>query len=157
MLEASLDRQLNWIAAADSRIAFIFAISTAMLGVLATIAPVSSDKWSIGAAVFAALALVFNIASLLLVSFATFPRTDGPKGSIIFFGGIAVTEREQFKQEIMKIDTEKYIDDLAKQCHVNADIANSKFTWIKRSLISLYLAIIPWGLSVYFIYGAARR
>jgi hypothetical protein len=153
-LEDNLDRQLQWIAAADSRIAFIFTLSTAMLGVLAAISPTTPKDWSLAAGIWASAALAGGLASLLLLSFAAFPRTDGPKGSLVYFGGISQRERDQFVRDVLALDNGVYCEDLAKQCHVNAEIANRKFTWVKRSLISLYLSITPWGLAVYLLYGA---
>ena len=45
-LETNLMRQLGWIAAADSKGSFAFAINTAMLGLLAAVSPKSSAAWN---------------------------------------------------------------------------------------------------------------
>ena len=87
-LEVNLTRQLAWIAAADSKSTFIFAIDTAMLGVLAAVSPKSASGWAVAPSVFGAFAAVLVLASLLFLSFASFPRTKGPKSSLVFFGGI---------------------------------------------------------------------
>src|SRR3954467_9109350 len=86
--EANLARQLGWIAAADSKTGFVFALATAMLGFLAAAAP-RHGQWTpegVTTSVLASGALLISIGCL---SAAVFPRTRGPKLSNIFFGAIA--------------------------------------------------------------------
>jgi len=153
-LEVNLARQISWIGVADSKISFVFAVSTAMLGVLAAVSPKAVEGWAVAPAIFAAFATVFGLASLLLLSLASFPRTKGPKNSLIYFGGIAQRDAEQFKQAASQMSTESYIDDLSAQCHRNAEIAERKFVWVQRALIVLYLAVAPWCLAVYLLYNS---
>ncbi len=152
-LEANLSRQIAWIGAADSKISFVFAINTAMLGVLAAVSPRATDSWAVAPAIFAAFAAVFGLASLIFLSLASFPRTKGPKSSLIYFSGIAQRDANQFKQATCQMSTESYIDDLCAQCHRNAEIAERKFVWVQRALIALYLSVAPWCLAVYLLYN----
>ncbi|MEX2170601.1 MAG: hypothetical protein WD851_14900, partial [Pirellulales bacterium] len=86
LLEANLARQLDWIAAADSKASFVFAIDTAMLGVLAAVSPRTGSAWAVAPAIVAAFAVAFGLATLLLLCFASFPRTKGPKNSLKHHG-----------------------------------------------------------------------
>jgi hypothetical protein len=146
-----LDRQLSWIAAADSRATLIVPLSTAMLGALAAVAPRPAE-WSVGAGISASFAVVFLFLSLLFCAFTSFPRTDGPKGSLIYFGGIACKDPDSYVEELLSSDAPDLQRDLALQCHINAEIATKKFLWIKRAMGCLLVSIVPWACSVYLIY-----
>ena len=146
-----LDRQLTWIAAADSRATLIVPLSTAMLGALAAIAP-GSAEWSVGAGISASFAVVFLFLSLLFCAFTSFPRTDGPRGSLVYFGGIASKDTDSYVEELLSCNPTDLQRDLALQCHVNAEIASKKFSWIKRAMGCLLGSIAPWAYSVFLIY-----
>lgn len=154
-LERNLARQLTWIAAADSRSSFILAIDTGMLGLLAAVSPKSASAWTVAPAVFAAFAGALSLTSLIALSLASFPRTRGPKGSLIFFGGIAKLEASEYRTAACDLSTEAYIDELCAQCHRNAEIADLKFVWVRRSLLALYLSVMPWCLALYLLYTRA--
>lgn len=153
VLEISLSRQLTWIGAADSRVAFIFALNTAMLGVLAAVAPTTVAEWTILSAVVTAFSTVFAGCSLLALSFACFPRTAGPKNSLVYFGGIAQRDTKQFHDAIVGLTVDEYVADLSAQVHRNAEIAFKKFYWVQRALICLYAVVIPWSLAFYLLYS----
>ena len=155
-LETNLGRQLHWIAAADTKAAFAFTLNTAMLGLLAAVAPRSTATWTIAPAIFTSFAVALGLASLLFLSFASFPRTLGPKGSLIYCIGVAQRNLEQFKQAVTSLTAEAYIDDLAAQCHRNAEIATRKFTWVQRAILCLYLSVTPWALALFLLYSAAK-
>ncbi len=151
-LEKELARLLSWVQSVDTRISLFLPLSTAMLGFLAILAP-DIDKWSILSAITTTLAAIFLVLSIACLAFATFPRTDGPKGSMIYFSGINDRELEQYKSSVCNLDEASYINDLIEQCHINAQIANKKFSWVKRSLYSLFMSSAPWFISVYLLYG----
>ncbi len=77
-----LSKQLLWISAADSKVAPIFAINAAMLGILASLIPPIS-KWIIFAAITTTLSIIPLIVSVVFLACVTFPRLSGPKGSYI--------------------------------------------------------------------------
>jgi hypothetical protein len=124
-----------------------------MLGTLAVLTP-SADSWPIGAAIFSSFAIILLSLSIVFCACAAFPRTSGPKGSMIFFGGIVQREADQYRLAATSLSDEDYLDDLARQCHANAQIAATKYDWVKRGLACLFLATLPWALSVYFLYAA---
>lgn len=152
ILEKTLERMLYWIAAADNKVAPVLAIDTAMLGIVAAIAP-KPGAWNAAAVVTTAIALALLFSSLGLLFYASFPRTHGPKGSLVFFGGITERERSVFVAQITNIDISRYCDDLAAQCYRNAEIAGLKYRYVRLAMTALVAAIIPWMLSVYFLYG----
>jgi len=63
LVDRILSRNLSWVAAADTKIAPVLAIDTAMLGVLAALAPVGF-QWTAVQAGVAAVAGVLLLASL---------------------------------------------------------------------------------------------
>jgi Pycsar effector protein len=151
-LEYILDKQLNWIAAADSRLSLVLPLSTAMLGALAVYAPKPST-WILAAGIPAAFALFFLTLSIIFCAVASFPRTSGTKGSLIFFEGINSRDLTQFKATIMSAKEIDFQDDLLQQCHINAQIASAKFTWVKRGMCSLLIAMLPWAFAICQFYG----
>jgi hypothetical protein len=152
LLESTLARQLQWIAAADAKVSPIVTVDIAMFGVLAAVAP-ETGKWNWVSVTLAVLASGALAASLLHLLFATFPRTKGPEGSLIYFGGITQRTEERFVAEINGLEPEQYELDLARQSYVNARIAGEKYKHVKTGTRFLYAAIIPWSLAVYVLYN----
>ena len=151
VMESSLARQLSWIAAADGKTGMVLAIDTAMLGTLAALAPRYQD-WSMLFAAPTFAAALFLGASILMLSLASFPRTTGPGGSLIFFGQIGCTQLEGFIKRIRERSEDDYLTDLATQCHRNAQIACQKYAWVKRALIALYLSLAPWLVAIFLLH-----
>ena len=151
LLETSLARLLGWIGTAEARISLVLGLDTAMLGTLAVFAP-SPRLWTVAASSFGAIAAVSLAISLVALAFASFPRTGGPKKSLIYFGGIANIDEEQFLSDMRALSASKYIEDLSRQCHRNAEIAAVKFSWVKRAKIALFFAIAPWGTALFLLY-----
>lgn len=153
-IENILVRQLGWIAAADSKVSFVFTIITAMLGVLAAVSPRGGAPWSTAPALFALLAAACGLLSLIALSLVTFPRTKNINKSVIYFGKIAESDAAIFHDAILNMTYESYIIDLSDQCYRNAEIASRKFKWLQRALILLYLAIVPWSIAVFLLFSA---
>lgn len=151
-LEKELSRLLDWIKSADSRIALILPLSTAMLGTIAALLPkFSCWDWSIFLSVITSSLLL--IVSLASVSVAIFPRTKGPKNSNIFFGGINSRDLETYRNDINRLNEQDYKTDLINQCFINAQIADKKYFWVRSSLCFLLLAAVPWLVAVYILFG----
>jgi hypothetical protein len=150
LLETTLSRQLQWIAAADSKVSPVATVDLAMLGVLAAVAP-ASKEWTGVSIALTALALASLSASLLHLLVATSPRTRDPVGSLIYFGGITQRTEEEFVEEMQNLQAEQYELDLARQTYRNACIAGEKYKYVKTGTRLLYAAIIPWTLAVYLL------
>jgi hypothetical protein len=152
VLETNLERLLGWISAADARFNTVLAIDTALLGVIAAITPPYAG-WTIPSAIFSTIAALLLGASVLFLAFAMYPRTSGPRGSLVYFGGIAALEADEYLRRVRGSETNNYLEDLAVQCHRNAEIADKKFRWIKRAMTALLLSLLPWALAVYLLYA----
>ncbi|MEA0735676.1 DUF5706 domain-containing protein [Xanthomonas campestris pv. campestris] len=151
-LQYILDKQLGWISAADSRLSLVLPLSTAMLGALAVYAT-KPGAWTLLAGIQAAFAIFFLSMSIIFCACASFPRTDGTKGSLIFFGGIVTKDIAQFRVAMKAAQKSDLQDDLIEQCHINAEIASTKFTWVKRGMASVLISMLPWAFAVYQFYG----
>lgn len=151
-LEKELSRLLEWVQAADTRVSLVLPLTTLMLSALAVLSP-PIDKWTILSALTTSFSTLTLVASIGCLAFASFPRTKGIKGSMIFFSGIKDKDIKQFRDSVNAFDEKSYIDDLISQCHINAQIADAKFLWVKRSLVFLFLSSAPWILSINLLYG----
>ncbi|MBA2590545.1 MAG: hypothetical protein H0U98_18185 [Alphaproteobacteria bacterium] len=145
--EDNLKRQLDWISRHDSRIAVIFGICVAMLGVLATQA-IAPDKLDTGSVAFSLIALVFLIISLIAIYFSQYPRTVSSTKSLLFFGDIAHMERTDFARSFCARTGQEHLDDLCDQSHINAVIIGRKFAALKVALVFLLAASIPWVIAI---------
>ena len=151
MLESNLGRILGFISTADNKVTTVFALDTAMLGVLAALTP-QAGCWSTFLIIFAVVAATALIVSIIMITLTSFPRTNGPVDSLIYFGSISKRDINIYQKDILTMSLDEYISDLSKQCHINATIADIKYKWIRRATISLYLAVIPWFLYLYYTY-----
>jgi hypothetical protein len=147
-----LARNLQWIAAADGKVGPNLAIATAMFGILAAIVPGAATRSVIFliAAATAALFLMGTIASLAL---AVFPRLSGSSRSLVFFGGIAQYDCDTYVQRLDSATADELFDDLGRQIHRNAEIAQTKHRHVRRGMAFLFLSVIPWLISVSLYYS----
>ena len=151
-LQYILDKQLGWIASADSRLSLILPLSTAMLGALAAYAT-NLGVWTLTAGIPAAFAIFFLCLSIIFCACASFPRTTGTKGSLMFFEGIVSRDLSQYSSAVKSAQKGDLQDDLIQQCHINAQIASRKFVWVKRGMASMLIAMLPWAFAIYQFYG----
>lgn len=151
--EASLDRLLEWIRAVDAKTPVVMAIDTAMLGVIAATAP-GPDHFCASTWLWIAVGTASLVVSLSLCALATFPQTKGPEGSLIYFGGIASRSLPGYIEAARSRTKAEHLDDLLKQCHRNAEIAASKFKYVRLALFWLVGGILPWLVAVYTLVAA---
>ncbi len=151
-LEKNLARLLDWAQAADNKISPVLSIATFMLGVMAAIAP-DLHALSLAKILSGTLAAIALLLTLLCLFLVTFPRTTGPKNSLIFFDRINNIDVTEFAQKVAALQEVDYIDDLVRQCHRNAHIAGEKFKHLKRALLTLFIAIVPWVIFIYLAYS----
>lgn len=153
LLDRILGRNLGWIATADSKVAPILAVDTAMLGVLAALVPRPSG-WTFLQVAATSLAVALLLASVVCLVLAVFPRTEGPRGSRVYFGSIAKMEREAYVTSILSGVTQELLQDFTRQCHRNAEIADAKFSYVRRAMLLVFFSIIPWLVAVALLYSA---
>lgn len=158
LYEKSLERMLAWVQASESRLGIIVPTATSMLGVMSGLAGFArSFNWLLYFALI--LSVIFLILSLVFAFFAVYPRVNGPKDSLIFFGKVKMLSVEDFRLKMDSASESSYAEDLLRQIHVNAQIADEKYSWIRRSMSCLMFAAVPWMVVVYLIfdlnYGAS--
>ena len=147
----TLSKQLTWIAAADSKVPPVFAISTAMLGVI--VALISAlELWTIGKAISCALTTIPLVGSIVSLALATFPRLKGPKGSLIYFGGIVTKSADAYVQEMLNATNENLEKDVLLQAHRNAEIAQEKYNCVKWAMVQVFVSFPFWLLSIFLLY-----
>lgn len=157
VLVANLTRQIEWIKLADAKANFVFAVTTALLGLLAAVSPKTWSSWTTLSSFFAAPAIVFCVISLASIACAMFPRTWEHENSLIYFGGIAHHGAEKFSDEMFALSKEAYIQDLIDQCFRSAQIATIKFRWVQRALFWLVIAAPFWALALWIFLNAPGR
>lgn len=150
-LENDLERLLGWVGAAESRLQIVLPLSTAMLGSLAVLAP-AADHWTTSAGIATAFAVTLLLLSVVFSAMAAFPRTSGPKGSLIYFGGITDRDLPQYMSAIHARANAEYVEDLITQCHRNAQVAERKYAWVQRSMACLFLSALPWATALFLLY-----
>lgn len=138
-----LDRNLAWIAAADSKVGVIVAGNTAMLGGLA--AAVSKvavlTAWPVLLSLMAAGA---QVVAILCAATAVLPRVDGPKRSLVFFGRVADLNPADYQNKFRSSTDAELLDDVTAQIHRNAEIACRKHGLVRKALWWSFISGAPW-------------
>ena len=146
-----LSLQLKWVAAADAKVSPVFAIDTAMLGALAALVP-SASQWTIGAGITATIATLALVGSILCLAQATFPRLDGPEGSILFFGSITSMSESDYINRMLSCSDEELMKDIRRQIYRNAQIASEKFKFVKWAMVFSFISLPFWLIALWLIY-----
>lgn len=148
-----LKLQLAWVRAADTKVTALFAVDTAMLGVLAALSK-SHTSWQISEAIFVSLSAIPLFLSVAALACVLFPRLSGPRGSNIFFGGIAVQDPDRYVEKILDADHDSLNRDYAFQIHRNSEIAVEKFKYVKHAFVATFSSLPFWLAAIYDLYGA---
>lgn len=143
-----LERNLAWIAAADAKVAIIVTINTAMLGGLAGTFGWSDAHRTCWAYAAGIVALLLSGAGVFCAAMAMFPRTDGPKQSLLFSVPVAGMALADYQDALKGKDDEHLLDDWAGQIHRNAEIAKKKFGWVRLAMIWSFLGVPAWTAAI---------
>ncbi|MEW8232525.1 MAG: Pycsar system effector family protein [Candidatus Thiodiazotropha endolucinida] len=149
--ENILNLQLEWVKTADSKVAPLFAINIAMLGLLAALVKLL-PSWTIATAIFSSITVLLLAMSMLFLALTMFPRLIGPKESNVFFGGITKQSEEKYILNMPSISDTEYQKDILSQVYRNAEIASSKYANLKLAFIFTFASAIPWLVAVYILY-----
>jgi hypothetical protein len=140
-----LERNLEWVGAAEVKTGVVITLDVAMLGALAA---AFTDKtlaahtdWANTLSIVAGACLFI---SLYCAKMSTFPRTDGPETSFVFFGKIVNLKRPDYIDGFQRASRTALLDDLLAQIHRNAEIACDKFKWVKSAMGWSFASIVPW-------------
>ena len=143
------ESHLHWISASEVKAGAIAAIDTAMLGALAA---AFSAFPSIEHLDWANLSSFFAAACLLIAIFCTamsvLPRTNGPPNSFVFFGKIVERTAADYFDAFRRADGNAFLDDCIDQVYRNAEIACSKFRWVRNAMMWSFAALPPWAISL---------
>jgi hypothetical protein len=149
--EAVLQHQLDWIRAVDSKTPVVIGMATAMLAVTGAVSPAPGNlTWGTGL-----LMAVGGLPLLVAIAWsaaATFPQTSGPRGSMIFFGGIASLTYGEYSKAVSDRSDAQYLADLNAQCYRNAEIATAKYKAVRKAMAWLFLSTPLWLVACYFLY-----
>jgi hypothetical protein len=146
--EKNLARLLEWVTRFDNKSIIILGVDTGMLGVLASFAP-PLKSLSLAVIFVASLSLFFLGLSLLFIYLGSYPRTTGPKHSLLYWGCISQRSFSQYKDSFKDESDEEYLNDLLEQCHRNSEILDKKFTNLKWAYRMLFVALSPWIITIY--------
>lgn len=146
--EKNLQRLLEWVSRFDNKSVIILGVDTGMLGVLATFAP-PLKSLSSASIIFALISILFLALSLLFIYLGSYPRTTGPKKSLLFWVCISKCSFSEYRESFLNQSDEEYLNDLLEQCHRNSEIIDDKFTNLKRAYRMLFVALSPWIITIY--------
>lgn len=145
--EASLSRMLEWVRASNTKVTPMLAISLAMLGVPASLV----KEWTPIVAFPLVIASLGPAMCLVFCWRATFPQTKSVNKSLLFFGTVADMSLDDYRSQVRARNKTSYLEDLMYQTHRNAEIAQDKHSKLKWAMQSLFIGILPWLLSIYFL------
>ena len=148
----TLSLQLEWVKSADSKVPPLFAINAAMLGVIAALIP-DINNWDIQSAIFTLLSILPLVGSVICLALTTFPRLSGPASSVVFFSGITARSEDEYISVVTNMPDEILLNDILQQIYRNAEIAKSKYTFIKKSMVLSFASLPLWFISVWYLYN----
>lgn len=143
--ETTLARLVATGAIADSRSGLVISSNIGMLGALVasfsrtTLLSAGSWVW-----LMVGLTAAACVASIAMAALAAFPRPGNRPGSLLFFGSIAEMPRELYFERLRAVPHVDFAHDLADQCHRVAVLAAMKFRWVRRAMVTMIAAAVPW-------------
>jgi hypothetical protein len=143
--ETTLARLVATGTIADSRSGLVVSSNIAMLGALiATMSPATLLKAGPVLWTFVGITAVCCVASIAMAALAAYPRPGNRPGSLVFFGSIADMSREEYFDRLRAVPQVEFARDLADQCHRVAVLASLKFRWVRRAMVTMIAAAMPW-------------
>jgi hypothetical protein len=142
-----LERQLQWIAAAEVKVGVVASIELAMIAGLGAIYMEAQPRsfWVVVSS------LVFGIcavATLYCAGMALWPRVKGPSNSLVFFAPVAALSAVDFAEKLATTQHRDLLLDFSAQAHRNAEIARDKHWWVGYATVIALLGALPWLVAV---------
>lgn len=148
--ERNLERMLQWIRAADTKIPIFLAIDSSMAAYW--LAHKQGGAFgSVGGIALQVGALAPLLLSLFFLLLAALPRLKSPAPSLVFFGTVAEMEIKKYTAALQQCREEEYFHDLVSQCHRNAVIASIKHRFIRLAVVSLFVALPFWLTGIWLL------
>ncbi|WP_420561411.1 Pycsar system effector family protein [Tepidicaulis sp.] len=145
--EKNLERMLNWGVRHDARSSVLLGITAAMAGGLGAILP-NIACWSLWAFFLVGSSYACIIYSVVHLALSQFPRTNSPNSSLLYFGTISKRNIREFERLLREQTQDEYLHDLSCQIHENAVLLDKKFSHTKHAMISLFVSLPFWTLSI---------
>jgi hypothetical protein len=82
--------------------------------------------------------------AIFCAAISVMPRVSGPARSLLFFGRVVEMDSATYSDEFRKATVTELLDDLTAQIHRNAEIAVTKFVWVRKSMGWSFFSVIPW-------------
>lgn len=147
-----LERNLAWINGAEVKVGVIVAMNTAMLaGLASAYNGALVDSRTAWAYVFISMAVLGLGSSLYCVAMAVLPRLDGPPKSLLFFGRVAKLGLADYIEALRTASDDDLLADWSAQIHRNAEIACTKFGWVRTAMAWSFSAIAPWLIAMFLL------
>lgn len=144
-----LERNLAWIAAAEVKVGVIVAIDTSMLGGLgAAFSAADGVARTAWAWLFTIGAVIALGSALFCAAMAMLPSVNGPAKSLLFFGRVGPCANVDYVESFKKATDAGFLEDWTAQIHRNAQIACDKFSWVRKSMWSSFLSVMPWFAAI---------
>ncbi len=143
------EQNLHWISASEVKAGAIVAIDTAMLGALAAaFSALPSIEHAAWVNLFSFLAAACLLIAIICAAMSVVPRTDGPPGSFVFFGKIVKRTAADYLDAFQRADRSAFLEDCVDQIYRNAEIACTKFKWVRNAMMWSFAALSPWVISL---------
>lgn len=142
-----LERQLQWIAAAEVKVGVVATIELAMIAGLGAMYMEAQQRssWIVGSSVSFGICAV---ATLFCAGMALVPRVKGHSSSLIFFARVAALSAADYAVRLAATQHRDLLLDLSAQAHRNAEIACDKHWWVGRATMIAFLGALPWLVAV---------
>jgi hypothetical protein len=145
-----LDRVLAFFSRVEAKASFVFAMNSALLGVMAVHVHREDFKsWTIGIGL-AAFGIVLSV-SYYFVFESSFPRLAGGQSSLVYFKRIAELREEQFVKQFSAQSEEQLANDMLCQVWRNSQILTAKFHAVKIAFFLTGCSLAPWTFSLVLI------
>jgi hypothetical protein len=138
-----LERVLAFFARVEAKASLVFAVDSALLGVLAVNLRKQDLSDPIAMGLFAGAIVLFG-ASLFYVYRCSFPDLKGGHSSLIYFNEVSKLREQEYVKSFRGMSTEEFLDDVLSQAWRNSQILTKKFAAIKTAFILTALGLAPW-------------
>lgn len=147
-----LERNLVWISGSEVKVGVIVALNTAMLaGLGSTYSSAMTEARIAWSYVYLFAAGIGLAASLYCAAMVVLPRLDGPAKSLLFFGRVAALDQADYSDRLKKASDDELLADWAVQIHRNAEIAKTKYEWVRAAMAWSFCSMVPWFFAILFL------
>ncbi len=141
------------ISLADTKSGVVLAAAAAGLGFILSNGSISNALFDqketfVGMLSLGAL-IVFSLAAG--ASFmAIFPRTKGPKLSLVAFGSVSQFTQDRYLEELVSVTEDEYREHRIRHLHNHCGICAKKFVWLRASMLGAASGYILLSVSVLY-------